>query len=252
MSERLLVAVDGGGSGSRALAFSADGRALELFRGPPLNYAALGPGAFVENLRLLLRPIARGFASAISGYLFSLAGVSAYREEVEELLQGELRPARLWLLTDIEATYMAATLGRDAIVVSAGTGSFAYGRRGGREARVGGWGYLFGDEGGAYWIGRELVRRVLMHCDGRLAVGEQSLQLLLEALGVTSAVEALGKLYREHASPDRVAGLSKVACRAAESGCKLALELIDDAAEQLELMVSAVAERLSFEGSALV
>ncbi|MCS7105100.1 MAG: hypothetical protein NZ954_05985 [Thermofilaceae archaeon] len=246
MSEHQLAAVDGGGSGSRVLVFRSDGRPLALFKGPPLNYAALGPSAFLRNLRLLLNTVAEGLGGPLEGYVFSLAGVSAFKRDVEQLLLSELHPSRVWLLSDIEATYMAAAFGRDAIVVSSGTGSFAYGRRGGREARAGGWGYLFGDEGSGYWIGREFVRRVLMYYDGRLTGGELSAKLLLEALDATSVVEAVSKLYTRYTSPRKVAKLAKVACRAAEQGCRLARELFEDAASQLYLMVSSVAERLGF------
>ncbi|WP_243635531.1 N-acetylglucosamine kinase [Kocuria tytonicola] len=48
------------------------------------------------------------------------------------------------------------------IALIAGTGSVAWGvDASGREVRAGGWGYLLGDEGSGYWIGREAVRRVL-------------------------------------------------------------------------------------------
>ena len=43
---------------------------------------------------------------------------------------------------------------------SAGTGSICYGRDDrGRAARSGGWGYVLGDEGSGYWIGRRALRR---------------------------------------------------------------------------------------------
>jgi N-acetylglucosamine kinase-like BadF-type ATPase len=48
------------------------------------------------------------------------------------------------------------------VIVIAGTGSIAYGRdRRGETLRAGGWGFAIGDEGSAYWIGREAVRAVL-------------------------------------------------------------------------------------------
>ena len=48
------------------------------------------------------------------------------------------------------------------MVVIAGTGSGAAGRdAAGRTVRVGGHGFLLGDEGGGYWIGREAVRAAL-------------------------------------------------------------------------------------------
>src|SRR5690606_36354101 len=54
------------------------------------------------------------------------------------------------------------------LVIIAGTGSIAYGREGeGRAARAGGWGYLLGDEGGGFWIGRAALSAVVRQFDGR-------------------------------------------------------------------------------------
>jgi len=240
-----LIAVDGGGSGSRVLVFDSKAKVYALLEGPPLNYAALGPETFLKNLKALLGQALKLCGDRAAGYVFSLAGISAFRGEVEELLERELG-ARVWLLTDIEAVYMAATRGKDAIVVSSGTGSFAYGRRKGRCARAGGWGYIFGDEGSAYWIGRELVRRALACYDGREECGGL-VSLLLQRLGASTIDEALGKLYREYAAPSRTAKLAKLACEAAMLGYEVALRLIEDAARELERLVSAVEQKLGFE-----
>jgi N-acetylglucosamine kinase-like BadF-type ATPase len=52
------------------------------------------------------------------------------------------------------------------IVVFAGTGSGAAGSDGRRWARAGGHGFLLGDEGSAYWIGRAAVNAALRFTDG--------------------------------------------------------------------------------------
>jgi len=243
--KELLVAVDGGGSGSRALVFDAEARVYASFEGPSLNYATLGREGFLRNIKALLKPALELCGGRAAGYVLSLAGVSAFMGEVEKLLESELG-ARVWLLTDIEAVYMAAARGNDAIVVSSGTGSFAYGRRKGRCARAGGWGYIFDDEGSAYWIGRELVRRALACYDGREECGEL-VNLLLQRLGASTVEEAVGKLYREYAAPNRTAELAKLACEAATLGCEAAVRVIEGAARELERMVSAVERKLGFE-----
>ena len=53
-------------------------------------------------------------------------------------------------------------------MVIAGTGSIAYGRNDRNQAaRAGGWGYMLGDEGSGYWIGRAALRAVLRESDRR-------------------------------------------------------------------------------------
>ena len=62
---------------------------------------------------------------------------------------------------DADAARHGAFLGAPGIVVIAGTGSVALGWDGERFAYAGGHGFLLGDEGSAYWIGREAVRAAL-------------------------------------------------------------------------------------------
>ncbi len=63
-------------------------------------------------------------------------------------------------LSDVELAWIAAFKQRkEGILVIAGTGSVIYGRdRLGHKARVGGLGPFIGDEGSAFWIGREWIR----------------------------------------------------------------------------------------------
>src|SRR4030095_12707011 len=52
--------------------------------------------------------------------------------------------------------------------IISGTGSISYGRHArGEAARSGGWGYVLGDEGSGYWIGRAALRAVLREADKR-------------------------------------------------------------------------------------
>ena len=53
------------------------------------------------------------------------------------------------------------------MICIAGTGSIAYGRNANRKfARVGGWGYIFGDEGGGFDLTRQALRAILRHEEG--------------------------------------------------------------------------------------
>jgi N-acetylglucosamine kinase-like BadF-type ATPase len=64
------------------------------------------------------------------------------------------------VIADVEAAYLGALGDRAGVLLLAGTGSMALGGNGrGRWARAGGWGPLLGDEGSAFWIGREWLAR---------------------------------------------------------------------------------------------
>jgi N-acetylglucosamine kinase-like BadF-type ATPase len=67
--------------------------------------------------------------------------------------------ARVTVISDVEGALLGALGGRPGLLVLAGTGSIVMGRdERGRLARAGGLGPLIGDEGSAFWLGREWLR----------------------------------------------------------------------------------------------
>ncbi len=63
------------------------------------------------------------------------------------------------VLSDAQAALLGALGARSGILVLSGTGSIVVGRDGrGRWQRAGGMGPLLGDEGSAFWLGREWLR----------------------------------------------------------------------------------------------
>lgn len=86
-----------------------------------------------------------------------VCGVSGY-EVGEATPQLATRAQSVRVVHDSEIALEGALEGKPGIVVIAGTGSGALGvDERGRRVRVGGWGYLFGDEGGAFWIARRAL-----------------------------------------------------------------------------------------------
>ena len=69
---------------------------------------------------------------------------------------------RLVVTHDARIAWAGATEGEPGLVVIAGTGSIAYGENAqGESARAGGWGYIYGDEGGGFDIARQALRATL-------------------------------------------------------------------------------------------
>lgn len=76
-------------------------------------------------------------------------------------LAHRLRPlaSRVHVISDAQAALLGALGERPGVLVLAGTGSIALARDArGRWARAGGLGPLLGDEGSAFWLGREWLR----------------------------------------------------------------------------------------------
>lgn len=79
------------------------------------------------------------------------------RRALVHRLQGMAR--RVVVLSDAQAALLGALGTRPGVLVLSGTGSIVVGRDArGRWERAGGLGPLFGDEGSAFWLGREWLR----------------------------------------------------------------------------------------------
>ncbi len=91
---------------------------------------------------------------------------------------------------------ISASLGKsDGIAVIMGTGSVAFAQVGGKVHRVGGYGYLIGDEGSGFALGREAILAALRFEDGS---GESTslYASVKEKCGTKHVLENLGEFYR--------------------------------------------------------
>ncbi|MGU3644151.1 N-acetylglucosamine kinase [Microbacterium sp. C23T] len=71
------------------------------------------------------------------------------------------------LAHDSTTSFLGALGDTRGAVVAAGTGVVTLAVGASRVARVDGWGYLMGDAGSGYWIGREALDAVMREYDGR-------------------------------------------------------------------------------------
>jgi glucosamine kinase len=145
-----ILGVDAGGSATRAVVLEA-GQVIPQPDGPPMN--ALLTKGFAEQLQHIIvaaDPTAAGIG---------LPGVheSGQARELGQLLTRQTG-VPVHVTGDADTARHGAFLGAPGIVVIAGTGSVALGWDGERFAYAGGRGFMLGDEGSAYWIGREAVR----------------------------------------------------------------------------------------------
>lgn len=109
--------------------------------------------------------------------------------------------------TDLTVAWIGAFLGRPGIVVVSGTGSFAIGgHRASQLHRVGGHGFLLGDEGSAYWLGREAFRAALAAHDG---AGPQTVLWPLIEQELGQSLEDLVRLV--HSAPSDRSVLARLA-----------------------------------------
>ena len=232
---KLFLGVDGGGSSTVGLVADETGRVIREGRGGPSNVSDLA--VFEKNLREAVGAPGSEFESACFGFSGGVEGKGLVAREF-------VKAKHYSIVHDASIALTGATAGAPGVVVIAGTGSIAFGRNAeGRTARAGGWGHVFGDEGGAFDIVRQALRAVLRLEEGwgRATALHVS---LLEATGAASANDLLHRVYTSEFPKHRIAGLAKVVDELACSGDAAAIDILNGAAQSLATIASAVRGQL--------
>lgn len=218
---KYVAGIDGGQSNTMAAVADSSGGVVGRGLAGPSD--ELGVDRNSTRLRDALSGAldsARRAAGLNSGLTFEavVAGVSGYDGTVRGIAPW-LPARRLVLVHDSVIAHAGAFDGSPGVIVIAGTGSFAYGRAAdGTEKRAGGWGYLFGDEGSAFWIARTALSRAMRDGDVRRAptpIGKEAMRFFeVDDLRVLAK-----RVYGGAIGRDRLAAFAPVALGADSALC---------------------------------
>ena len=155
-----------------------------------------------------------------------------------------MRSRRYKITHDAEIALTGATNGDPGILVIGGTGSIAFGRNAaGRTARAGGWGYIFGDEGGGFDLTRRALRAALRDEEG-WGPATQLRSMLLAATGAPDMNDLLHRFYTPAFPRPQIASFSRLVSSAAAVGDEIARQILRDAASALALYAGGVYHQL--------
>lgn len=246
----ILLGIDAGGTRTRALLASAAGERLATAEEGPCNWTTLNPGRCLAAIDAAVAALCPNASrERVEAVCLCSAGYYAphHREQVARALRERWPAAVIRVETDLVAAWAGALALRPGIVLAAGTGSVAYGRAGdGREARAGGWGPLFGDEGSAYWLGCRALGAIARAVDGRGP--ETNLARRFGAELGDAAVEPaamLREFLRGGPAREEIAALAPRVLEEREAGDPVAAKLAQQAAEHLAGLARAVEARVA-------
>jgi N-acetylglucosamine kinase-like BadF-type ATPase len=255
-----FLGVDGGQSGTTALIGDENGLVLGSGEAGPCNHAGAHEGR-AKLERAVIGSVAAACIQAGSAeedldatairFEAACFGMSGGPEDKEAILASILRINRLTVTNDAVIALAGATETGQGIITIAGTGSIAFGRNAELlSARAGGWGYLFGDEGGAFDIVRQALRAALRMEEGW---GTHTLlrDVILKATDSRDAHEAMHRMYTPDWSRDRVAQLAPQVDAAAVAGDAVANEILANAGRQLAILAASVRSQLWKPGNSV-
>ncbi len=252
---RLYLGIDGGQSSTTALIADDSGRVIGRGRGGPCNHtgSAEGRTKFLSAVGTCLEEACREASLDPSTVSFAAAclGLSGGAEDKEPYARELIRSSKFKITHDAEIALSGATGGEPGIIVVAGTGSIAFGRnQQGSTARAGGWGYIFGDEGGAFDLTRRALRAALQYEEGW---GRETglRKLLLDRTGAADANELLHRFYTADYARTAIAAFAPLVTEAAEQGDQVARGIVNEAAAKLAWFVEGVYRGLFVPGESV-
>ncbi|WP_342599894.1 BadF/BadG/BcrA/BcrD ATPase family protein [Psychrobacillus sp. FSL H8-0483] len=230
-----VLGIDGGGTKTVGLVADENGNVFMKVITGPSNPNAMLPEEFEKVLSNLLHQIhiqnPRIF-NQIEICFAGMAGVgeSGSHKNVEGLLKKQL-PSKTQIIVDNDAVnaLYSGSLGESGIVQIAGTGAITLGmNKNQKRCRVGGWGYLFDDEGSGFYLGNEALKAVFKAYDSRGSFTSLTSRVL-NHFQLETVPEIIQKIYGGHQSKSSIAPLSCYVVEEAMNEDEVAVQIVHDA-----------------------
>lgn len=247
----VFLGVEGGGTETEFLVVDETGLILAAHRAGSAYYPEIGLDALQILIEEGIRTALELASMSPAEITFACVGLRAYGEDpavtdrLNGIASGVLPAGRYRCVNDMVSGWAGALGCRDGINVVASTGSIAYGEYAGRNARAGGWGELFSDEGSAFWVACKALALFSRMSDGRADKGPlyelmRAHFRVREDLDVCAAVYGPPPMTRS-----QIAGLAAIATRAYRAGDVAVQGLFVAAAQELAAIVHAVRGHLA-------
>lgn len=233
----ISVGVDAGGTSTLA-AVSEDGVSRGEAKGPDANATTIGIDDAADVIIRTIRAALHGAHPNAIHVGAAGAGRGRIADGLAESIGIAFRGARVAVSDDVAIALRAAIPEGDGAVLIAGTGSVAYAERGEQFQRVGGLGYLTGDEGSAFWIGMQALKLYGRVLDGR-ANRDETTDLVARTLEAPSRERYLDVIYEAPIKPAEIAALAPSIVAFAGKGNRASTKIVQQAAQELGDLVKA-------------
>lgn len=245
-----VLGIDAGGTKTECLLADERGSVVAEARAGGANLQASGELQVEKVLHEVMEEAIGERTIVPAAICLGIAGVD--RPDDFAVVRGIMRrigyKARILIVNDALVALEAGAPGQPGVVIVSGTGSICYGRNSeGQAARSGGWGYVLGDEGSGYWIGRAALRAVLRQADRRGATTALTPRLL-EHFGVSQPQGLIHSVYHTNLKPAEIGALARSVQAAFREGDEVAIGILRGAANELESSALSVARRLKMIG----
>jgi N-acetylglucosamine kinase-like BadF-type ATPase len=251
MTNPLVIAVDGGGSKTDVALVRGDGEALALVRGPSSHAHHVGVEGSLDVIAGLLDEalaearLASGNGAFAEVAAFTLAGADSPADEEALTAAAKARgwSARTIVLNDTFAILRAGTTRRWGVAITCGAGINCVGvSPDGRHARFPSLGWISGDWGGGFDLGKDAVFAAARSEDGRGP--RTSLERAVPAyFGVSTPTELAEAIHHGRVQQRRVIELAPLVLAEAKNDA-VAAEIVSHLASEVVALARVALTRL--------
>ncbi|MFC9561447.1 N-acetylglucosamine kinase [Agromyces sp. NPDC056965] len=248
----VIVAVDGGGSKTDAVALTIDGELVAHERGAGSSPHFEGLGEAVVVVDDLVRRVAGERPVVHAGLYVSGLDLPVEVEQYADAISGfAWAGSSVVVANDLYAVLRAGTDEPDAVAIVCGTGVNAVGvRADGADVRFPSLGPLSGDWGGGSGIGEQVLWHAARDVDGR---GPHTVltAAIVGQLGVASVPALIEDLHFGRRDSSELTALTPTVFEAARAGDAVAVGLVDRQAEEIVAFARACVTRLGLADRAI-
>lgn len=249
----VVAGLDMGASKTACVVVDLHARPLSVSLAGPANPNSVGLKgvllAFNRALSEALAPLA-SFSPVIRAVCLGVAGLEADRRKhrLDALVRRGLEGSPVVLThTDASVALLGALAGNPGVLVIAGTGSVVLGRNGkGQVGRTGGFGFLLGDEGSGFDLGRKGMQAALRSVDG---TGPETRlpQALMACYGIEDPYGVLPLVYRSRSRVDVIARFAPEVLSLGFEGDMVAEMIVREGAQDLLRALEALVRKLQLQ-----
>jgi len=238
MSGRHILAIDGGGTKTRAVLAQSDDRILAQVTGGFSNLTSDFDGS-LQNIEAVISAVYEAAGVPLEARMNDVAiigSAGANVGDVADRLAAMMPFAAVRVMSDREITVAGILANVDGTLAQVGTGSFFVSCYKGQLKQVGGWGLQLGDDCSGAWLGRELLRLTLRAHDGLVGITDLFARTLAHFDNSPSEIV----LFSKAATPQQYGEFARTIFDAHEAGDRGAELIINRALDDLETILRAI------------
>lgn len=245
-----VIGIDGGGTKTQVVLADLNGNVLLNTMYGSTNPNAITKQELDDTFREIFQEMEETVPRSLNKVSSIFTGASGAGSKASASLLSEIiapffyEDTKIKVVPDSINALYSGTFGKPGIVQISGTGSITYGINERQEqGRVGGWGYLLGDEGSGYDVGKKGIQAVLQFFDG---CGPDTLlsNMLFDLYKINSGRELIDKIYYSDNPRLEISRISKLVFQAFEKNDAVAIAILRKVADEIAQSIMTLDQKL--------